>query len=170
MEVLAPLTFIVAIVGIWVTWWAPKATRIREALREADPSLYFRVGSYGGPGGYGFGINLQNQGNAAAYNLSIYLPDIQGPAWQDPQLPAGATLYLQIASEDNAPVRTQQMEGLEARLVYHDRFQRGFSALLPLVQHRRDDGFYNIGAGANESTILRPSMRFRDLWRLRKIV
>jgi len=171
MEViLALLALIVAIVGIWIGWWAPKAARIREALREAEPLLYFTVGSYGGPGGYGFGINLQNRGTASAHNLAVYLPDIQGPAWQAPQLAAGATPYIPVPLPANAPVRTQQIEGLTARLVYHDRFGREFSSTLPLVQQRRDDGFYNVGAGANQPTILRPTIRFRDLWRLRKIV
>ena len=170
MELGILLTVIVGIVGIWITWWAPKATRIREALREAEPSLYFTVGSYGGPGGYGFGINLQNQGNATAHDSAVYLPDIQGAAWQIPQLPPGATPYHQVQLPANAPVRTQKMEGLIARLLYHDRYGREFTASLPLVQQQRADGFYNIGAGSNQPTIIQPATGFRELWRLRKIV
>ena len=151
-------------------WWAPKAARIRESLRDAEPLLYFTVGSYGGPGGYGFGINLQNQGTVSAHDLAVYLPGIQGPAWQAAQLAAGATPYIPVPLPANAPVRTQQMQGLTARLVYHDRFRREFSALLPLVQQPRADGFYDIGAAATQPTILRPIIRLRDLWRLRKIV
>ncbi len=161
---------VIAIVAIWIGWWAPKAARIRESLRNAEPELYFTIGTYAGPGGYGLHINLQNRGNAIAHDVAVYLPDIQSAACQLPQLPPGATPFFQVQLPDNVRVRTQQMEGLMARLVYHDRYGREFTASLPLVQQRRDDGFYNIGAGANQPTIARPSMRFKDLWRLRKIV
>ena len=167
--VLLVLALVVAIFGVWITWWPPKAARVREALGEAEPSLYFTVGSYGGPGGYGFGINLQNRGTTAAHNLAVYLPDIHGPAWQASQLAPGATPYIEISLQLNAPVRTRQMQGLTARLVYHDRFGREFSVSLPLVQQRRDAGFYDIGAGGEQPTVVRPATRFRELWRLRKI-
>ena len=171
MEViLALLGFHVAIVGIWIGWWAPKAARIRDMLRNAEPELYFTVGTYGGPGGYGLHINLQNQGNATAHDVAVYLPDIQRAACQLPELPPGATPFFQVQLPNSAPVRTQQMKGLMARLVYHDRYGREFTASLPLVQQERADGFYDIGAGGNQPAITRPSMRFRDLWRLRKIV
>ena len=161
---------VVAIVGIWIGWWAPKAARIREALRNAEPELYFAIGTYAGPGGYGLHINLQNRGNAIAHDVAVYLPDIQGPACQLPELLPGATPFFQVQLPDNSPIRTQQMEGLMARLVYHDRYGREFTASLPLVQQRRDDGFYNIGARGNQPTIVRPATGFRELWQLRKIV
>ena len=170
MELVILLTLIVGIVGLWITWWAPKAARIRDMLRNAEPELYFAIGTYGGPGGYGLHINLQNQGNATAHDVAVYLPDIRGAACQLPQLPPGATPLFQVQLPDNAPVRTQQKEGLVARLVYHDRYGREFTASLPLVQHRRDDGFYNIGARGTQPTIVRPATGFRELWRLRKIV
>lgn len=168
--ILTLVALIVAIVGIWITWWAPRAARIRDMLRIAEPELYFNVGTYGGPGGYGLHINLQNRGNATAHDVAVYLPDIQHAACQLPQLPPGATPFFQVQLPESAAVRTQQMEGLMARLVYHDRYGREFTDSLPLVQHKRADGFYDVGAGGNQPTISRPSMRFRDLWRLRKVV
>lgn len=169
MELVILLTLIVGIVGLWINWWAPKATRIRDMLRNAEPELYFNIGTYGGPGGYGLHINLQNQGDAIAQDVAVYLPDIPRAACQLPQLPPGATPFFLVQLPDNAPVRTQQMEGLVTRLVYHDRYGREFTASLPLVQQQRADGFYDIGAGGNQPTISRPSMRLKDLWRLRKI-
>jgi len=174
LEIIGPvigvLGLIIGIVGIYVGWWAPKAQRIRDALREAEPTVYLNIGSYGGPGGYGIGLNLQNQYTAAAYDLTLYLPGIEGPAWRITELPPLATPYVQIPIADDAPIRTQQTDGLTARLVYHDRFGTQFATSLDLTQQRRADGFYNIGTAPQGPTITRPTMRFWDVWRLRKQV
>ena len=164
------VSLIATIVGIYVGWWAPKATRIRQALRAAKPTLYFTIGSYGGAGGQGLGMNLQNRGPVSAYNVALYLPGISGPTWQVEELVPGATPYVQIPVAADGPIRTTVMQGIQARLIYTDRFQRQFAASLDLVQQPRNDGFYNVGAAPHAPTLIRPATRFRDLWRLRKMV
>ena len=154
-------------VGAYLGWWAPIVARIRERLREAEHTLYFTVVPYGGPGGQGIGVNLQNRSNATAYQLCLYLPVIEGPAWRAAELPAGATHLIQTPLSNDAPARTRQTEGLIARLVYHDRFENRFVAQLALIQQPRADGFYNIVAAPQGPALTRPRIRFRDLWRLR---
>lgn len=167
---IAVVGVLVAIVAIYVGWWAPKAERMREKLREAEPTLYFTVGSYGGPSGYGFGLNLQNQGGVAAYDLTLYLPGREGPALRINELPPGATPYEQVPIADDASIRTHPTEGLVARLVYHDRYGREFVASLGLLQQPRADGRYNLGPDPQGPSLIRPTTRFTDLWRLRKDV
>lgn len=163
-------SLVIAIIGIYVGWWAPKAAQIRQRLREAEPGLYFTIGSYGGPGGQGLGMNLQNQSGVSAHDLALYLPGIEGVAWRAAEIRAGETPYVQISLAADAPIRTTPTDGLAARLVYHDAYGRLFIASLDLVQQPRADGFYNIGPAHQGAALVRPPVRFRDLWRLRKTI
>jgi hypothetical protein len=164
---------IVAIVALFFSWWPPEAERIRDRLREAEPEVYFTIGSYGGPGGR-LWLTLRNRGTSAAYDLALYHPDIEGPAWRTAELPPGTTPNpspsIRIPLASNAWIRTQATWGLVARLVYHDRYGRRFAALLPLTQESRADGYYDIGAADEGLTLTRPAIRFIDLWRLRNRV
>jgi hypothetical protein len=172
--IIALLVLITAIATLYFMWWAPREALIRARLHAAKPIVYFTLGSYGGPDGNGIGLNLQNRGTNDAYKLSLYLHGSDGFVWKKTdlidRLSAGATPYIPIPLAVNDPLRTRAIEGLSARLVYHDRFGRPFVASLHLVQRRRRDGFYNIPRTQQQPQITSPTTGFSDLWRLRKRV
>jgi len=118
--------------------------------------------------GEGFGINLQNKGTVSAHNLSLFLPGFDGAVWRITELPKGATPYKEIPIQHDAPIRTRRMEGLTARLVYHDRFGVGYEVVAGLTQEARADSYFNIAA--HEMRVVKPTQRFVDLWRLRNRV
>jgi hypothetical protein len=162
------VTIVLGLIGLYVTWWVPTETQIKQELRDAEPKLSFTTSCYGGPDGQGFSLDLYNQGNVSAYNLSLYFPGIDNPAWQTPDLSAHARTTVKIPLAVDASIRTYQMEELTLRLVYHNCFEQQFVASLDLIQQPRADGFYNVVGAPQGPTITRPIIRFQDLWRLRK--
>ncbi len=115
----------------------------KEELAET-PRLHFAIGYSSGPGDWKYSLHIENQSDQPAYDLAIYLPGIEGRAWTLRYLKAETNENYYIPLPNSSPVRTQPQEGLIARLIYHNRYNKQFTLELELIQERRADGLYNI--------------------------
>jgi hypothetical protein len=118
--------------------------RMKQELTET-PRLYFTIGYGNGLNGRKYLLHLENQSDEPAYELSIYLPGLVGPALKTNYLSAkGKPENYPIPPTTNSSIRTQPQQGLTARLIYHNRFDKQFIYERELVQEKRADGLYNI--------------------------
>lgn len=160
--ILGVLGLIIAFIAFVLPWWDTVSTRVRQAVRDAEPQLYFHVSS----DNYGSSLNLQNKSDAAAHNLKAYLPGMKGPAWQTDVLAAHSSLAPAVALPSDTPLRRELIPHAEVVLTYHDRLGLHHEVRSALRQMPRDDGSYNFGL-TEPQVIERPTIRFREIWRLR---
>lgn len=156
------------VLGLVLAWWMAHSIRIRNRLAEAEPEVNFSAGSYGGAGGWGVGVSLENKGSARAYNIVLEIPRTDSSAQSIDDLEPGATSHQQIPFPLNSPARKQPANGLQLRVVYHDRFGREFASSLDLESQERADGDYNLSPKPNQRPqTVRPPSGFWERWRLR---
>ena len=165
---LAVLGIVITILVAAFPWWSGEAVRIRHAVRDGEPDINFHVGSYGGAGS-GYSLNIENRGQATAFDLQAFLPRssaasvvLRTACWSRTPLAAGAVggaraTTSRTRTRRDCVSRIQRPTGLQHRIT------------LSLTQTRRDDGAYNLGSGG-APTVLRPTVGFREIWRLRRRV
>lgn len=163
---------VVSIAGVliaafaFVQWWTREATRVRQAVRDAAPSIDFHVGSYGGAG-EGYTVRIANRGTAQAVHGSVYLPGIDGAAFQIEEMPPGFSREFNIPLDRDAAPRTTLLPQAEVTFSYKDRFGLEYMQALQLTQTPRADGRFNLGTnGAPRHT--RPAVGWRGIWQLRR--
>lgn len=164
-----------AVIGIVITilvaafpWWSGEAVRIRQAVRDGEPDITFHVGSYGGAGS-GYSLNIENRGQATAFDLQAFLPDLPLPAWSSERLVGHERLSPQVPLAAHARLRRELVPDATASVEFKDRLGLQHRITLSLTQTRRDDGAYSLGSGG-AATVLRPTVGFREIWRLRRRV
>lgn len=163
---LGAFAILVTILVALFPWWSGEATRIRQAVRAAEPDIDFHVGGYGGAGN-GYSLNIQNRGDATAFDLQAFLPGLPRPAWSSERLASHENVTPQVPVEQDARIRRELVPDATVSLIFKDRLGLQHRITLPLTQTRRDDGAYNFGSGG-ASTVVRPTVGFREIWRLRR--
>ncbi len=162
---------VVAVIGCSVKawlWWDGETLRVKKAVREAAPNIFFQVGSYAG-GGEGFNVNVRNDSDTvSAHRLSVTLPGFDEVCWQLAELPPRLATGAQVPVALDAPVRVQRLPGAEAVLTYHDKFGLPYEVHLPLRQTPRDDHRFNFGSTVGRTVT--PTLSWSDIWRLRSEV
>jgi hypothetical protein len=147
-------------------WWSSEVTRVRAAVREAKPDVYFHVGGYRGAG-QGYTVDIQNRGPAFSRG-AVYLPGVDG-ALQIDEIPLGFGRVFQVPLRPDAPPLTTRLPDAEARFVYRDRLGLEYGQSLALLQQARNDGGFNVGTAVNPRHTS-PLLGWREIWRLRKEV
>jgi hypothetical protein len=166
---LAAVAVIGVLISAWQAWqWVGgKVTRVRTAVRAAEPILECTVDGYGGVGS-GFTASIHNSG-FRAHDLALTVPTM-GVVWQQTFLAGGDWAKPQMPIAENASLRTTKLTDPVATLSYEDDFQHVYTLTLPLTQTPRDDGRFNFGSLPDKTRVDRPALTALTLWRLRKKV
>jgi hypothetical protein len=173
---LAAVAVIGVLISAWQAWqWVGgKVTRVRTAVRAAEPILECTVDGYGGVGS-GFTASIHNSG-FRAHDLALTVPTM-GVVWQQTFLAGGDWAKPQKSIAGNASLRTTKVGGSAktltdpvATLTYEDDFQHVYTLTLPLTQTLRDDGRFNFASLPDKARVDRPTLTALRLWRLRKRV
>lgn len=149
-------------------WINGELTRVRSAVRAAEPDLRCTIGSYTLGGSSGLAASIHNRGNVPAYGLSLSLPTM-GVVWNEQRLEPDAVARPHIPIADDASLRTRRVDDPVAHLSYSDRFNLIYELPVPLTQTPRDDQRFNLGS-RNAEAVVQPPVTWRVLWRLRKQV
>lgn len=149
-------------------WISGELTRVRSAVRAAEPRIDCTIGTYGGAGS-GLHATVHNSGDVRAHNLSLTVPTMD-VAWHQDFLERGDWVRQhQIPIADDAPLRTTRIDNPIAVLTYHDQYGLAYALKITLTQTPRDDRRFNLGSRPG-GTVDRPAFTQRQLWRLRKDV
>jgi hypothetical protein len=118
---------VIAVITFVIPHWRSESVRVRQAIREAEPDIYFHVSSYSGSGGFGYLLNIKNRSAATAHQLVAYLPAVDGVAWEETELKPNESKAPQIGLPADSAIRRIAIPGTPSRICRSPKLQ-SFSA------------------------------------------
>lgn len=165
MEVaLGAIVKLVTILVALFPWWSGEATRIGQACARQSRTS---TSTWAATEGAGNGSSLTSRTEATG-RRSISRRSYQ--AFRDLHGPRNDASHENVTPQvpvEHARIRRELVPNATVSLICEDRLGLQHRITPSLTQTRRDDGAYSFGSGG-APTVVRPTLGFREIWRLRR--
>ena len=111
-------------------------------------------------------VRMRNKGTGTAHDMRLTLSHCLGHASGGEIQPGEEGLTAELYFKDQPFFQERQEGAAGLTIIYADRFGNTYKTIIPVGQHQRADGRFNMDVQWHDYRVERPNIRRQDLWKI----